>query len=211
MGKIMNIKRVYIIDNDAVTLNLYSELLVSDSYTVVPLNSYITFFREFREDVPSCVLVDGHLLCTTSIDLYHDMKSKGIDIPTIFMSSEYEVKSVVELFREGAYDCIGKNYYDCITLRDKITSALVVSEKSCSHKQRNTEYVKMVSQLTERESDILTLLSSGLTAKVIARQLKISYRTVETHVANMRTKTKMDTAHLVNNTIYQQMNTLRNK
>jgi len=37
MGNIMNRKHVYIIDNDAVMLDLYSELLVSDSYIVVPL------------------------------------------------------------------------------------------------------------------------------------------------------------------------------
>jgi len=207
----MKHKIVYIIDNDSVMLDLYSKLLESESRTIVPLNSYIAFFREFRDDIPSCVLIDDHLLCTTSIGLFHDMKSKGIDIPTIFMSTGYDVKSLVDLFREGAYDCVGKNYFDCITLSEKINSALIVSEKSYAHRQRNTEYDNMISKLTERESDILTLLSSGLTAKVIAKQLKISYRTVETHVANMRIKTKMDTAHLVNTTIYQQMNTLRNK
>ena len=206
----MKSKIVYIIDNDSVMLDLYTKLLKTESRTVVPLNSYIDFFREFRDDVPSCVLVDDNLFCTTSIDLFKNMKSKGIDIPTLFMSSEYDVTNLVDLFREGAYDCVGKNYSDCITLSEKITSALVVSEKSYAHRQRNTEYDNMVSKLTERESSILELLATGLTAKVIARQLSISYRTVETHIANMRNKTKMDTLNLINNVLYQKANTLRN-
>lgn len=206
----MKSKIVYIIDNDSVMLDLYTKLLKTESRTIVPLNSYIAFFREFRDGVPSCVLVDDNLFCTTSIDLFKNMKSNGIDIPTLFMSSEYDVTNLVDLFREGAYDCVGKNYADCITLSEKINSALVVSEKSYAHRQRNTEYDNMVSKLTERESSILELLATGLTAKVIARQLSISYRTVETHIANMRNKTKMDTLNLISAVLYQKVPLTRN-
>ena len=206
----MNRKRVYIIDNDTVSLSLYSNLIVSDTIEVLPFESSKSFMETFDDSAPSCALIDVGVLCEGG-SVYDEMLSRDIDIPTIFMASNYEVTSVVELFRKGAYDCVSKNYFDCATLTNKINSALIVSQKSFLHRNRVKEYKDIVACLTERESDILTLLSSGLTAKVIARQLKISYRTVETHVANMRMKTKMDTAHLVNTTIYQQMNTLRNK
>ncbi len=42
--------------------------------------------------------------------------------------------------------------------------------------------------LTERESEILMMLSDGLTNKEVANKLKISYKTVDTHRTNLMRK-----------------------
>jgi DNA-binding NarL/FixJ family response regulator len=43
--------------------------------------------------------------------------------------------------------------------------------------------------VTTREMDVLALIADGLTNREIAERLFVSPRTVETHVANLLTKT----------------------
>jgi len=43
-------------------------------------------------------------------------------------------------------------------------------------------------QLTQRELQVLQYVTRGYTAKKIARQLDISFRTVEKHTLNIKTK-----------------------
>ena len=42
--------------------------------------------------------------------------------------------------------------------------------------------------LSQRQSECLHYLCRGATAKIIAQQLHISYRTVEAHVASIKTR-----------------------
>ena len=51
-----------------------------------------------------------------------------------------------------------------------------------------------VSQLTGREHEILLLLAHGRSNKLVARQLDISVRTVETHRLSLRRKLGVDSA-----------------
>jgi DNA-binding CsgD family transcriptional regulator len=71
----------------------------------------------------------------------------------------------------------------------------------------------MDKELTERESEILTLLCSDLSLQEVAEDLFISYNTVQFHVKNMKKKCNIKNLHgLVafnaekNNTIYCQSN-----
>ncbi len=70
----------------------------------------------------------------------------------------------------------GKSVLDA-TLAQKLFSRLAKSEENA-----------IVEPLTERELEVLTLTSKGLTNKVIAVQLGISDRTVQNHLANIFSK-----------------------
>lgn len=56
----------------------------------------------------------------------------------------------------------------------------------------------LAQRLTSRELEVLVLVASGASAKEIARQLKITSRTVETHINHLKLKTRSrNRAHLV--------------
>lgn len=48
-------------------------------------------------------------------------------------------------------------------------------------------------KLTRREHEVLELLSQGLTSKQICHQLNLSLRTVNMHIANLKSKLKAET------------------
>lgn len=55
-----------------------------------------------------------------------------------------------------------------------------------------------VSSLTERELHVLRLTALGLSAKEIAKELKIAPRTVERHIDHVRLKTRTrNRSHMV--------------
>lgn len=59
-----------------------------------------------------------------------------------------------------------------------------------------------LASLTPREKEVLDLLVSGLTNKEIARQLRISHRTIEAHRANIMDKTGARSfSHLIRMTL----------
>jgi DNA-binding CsgD family transcriptional regulator len=55
-----------------------------------------------------------------------------------------------------------------------------------------------VKSLSERELNVLRLTASGLSAKEIAKELKIAPRTVERHIDHVRLKTRTrNRSHMV--------------
>ena len=55
-----------------------------------------------------------------------------------------------------------------------------------------------MAQLTDRESEVLKLVASGLSAKEVAHELEIAACTVERHIENVRLKTRTrNRAHMI--------------
>lgn len=66
----------------------------------------------------------------------------------------------------------------------------VRTEKGMEHMDNFTKFTA----LTERETDIISLLSKGMTNKEMAQELNISIYTVETHRKNLMKKLKLKTS-----------------
>jgi ATP/maltotriose-dependent transcriptional regulator MalT len=64
----------------------------------------------------------------------------------------------------------------------------VEGEEAMVRDVRKRAQVELIEPLTERESEILLLLSRGLRNKEIARELSISPRTVKRHTINLYAK-----------------------
>ena len=203
-------KIVYVIDDDVVILELYKIMLKSDEYEVRTFNSGYKFMEAYDETIPSCALIDINMPDIDGLTLFKTMKFKDIDIPIIFMSSTNNVDYVANLFREGAFDFIEKPYIKYNLINDILLKALIYDEHKINDRKKIVEIREAFDKLSERETKILNLLSIGNSAKVIAKELGISYRTVETHIANIKSKTQLDTIKLISNIIYLQTYLHRN-
>lgn len=77
---------------------------------------------------------------------------------------------------------------------------VLVKESQESLVDRNAFLMEIMQiNLTNRELDCANLLAKGFTAKMIAIQLNLSYRTIEEYINNLKHKTGKHTkAELVN-------------
>lgn len=84
----MNRKLVYIIDNDTVTLSLYSKLIASEELEIVPIESSEIFLETFDDSIPSCAIIDLGVIYKDGTSMYND---NGI-FKGIFYSKKKSVK-----------------------------------------------------------------------------------------------------------------------
>jgi DNA-binding NarL/FixJ family response regulator len=60
--------------------------------------------------------------------------------------------------------------------------------RNCLKSFDREEYQKILKDLTKRETEVLSCIGKGFTMKETADKLFISYRTVETHLDNIKLK-----------------------
>ena len=144
--------------------------------------------------LPDLMLVDVGMRGMNGIELAHALRERHPAIKVLMLSMYDNREYVISAIRAGARGyvlkesptedilaaitavCAGGSYFSAAV------STLIV--------QANTS----APLLTSREHEILLLLAHGRSNKVVARQLDISVRTVETHRLSLRRKLGVDSA-----------------
>ena len=118
----------------------------------------------------------------------------------IFLTGHADVPTAVDTVKRGAFDFCEKPFSDNV-LVDRVEQALALSKIRMDARHIHTERQTRLSELTDRERDVLQLVIEGLPNKLIADQLDISVRTVEVHRSRvfdkMNVKSAVELANLL--------------
>lgn len=151
---------------------------------------------------PNILLIDISLAGENGLDLIKDLREKYPKIKAIVLTMHEEGQYVVKAVRSGAYGYLLKNT-DESELHQAIKNVFFgkkyfnkeISELMIGNMALEGESEK---KLSNRESEVLILVSQGKTTKEIANELCVSTRTVETHRMNLLKKLKVqNTAELI--------------
>jgi len=164
--------------------------------------------RMARELHPDFVIMDISLPKMSGIDATRKIKKEAPDVKVLMLTIHSEESYILKALDAGASGYLLKD-----TVADELVNALEAVEKgdlfmsSSIPREVIEEYRRMVrkgkkidefSRLTNREREILKLISEGYTSKQIAEMLYISVKTVDNHRANIMNKLNIhDTAGLV--------------
>lgn len=148
------------------------------------------------------VLLDISMPDSNGLELIKDIRSKYPDTHIVMLTMHAEGQYVVKAVRNGAFGYLLKNVdeQELITAIQQVALGkkyynAEISELMISNMSIEGETLK---QLSDRELEILDLVSNGKTTKEIADQLFVSTRTVETHRVNMMKKLNVqNTAELI--------------
>ena len=97
------------------------------------------------------------------------------------------------MVKRGAFDFCEKPFSDN-ALVDRIEEALRQSGEVLAAQRARGALRTRLSELTERERDVMQLVAKGLPNKLITDQLAISVRTVEVHRARVFDKMEVKSA-----------------
>jgi len=142
-----------------------------------------------------CILLDVRMPGMSGLALFEHLQARGIAQawPVIFLTGHADVPTAVDSVKRGAFDFCEKPFSDN-ALVDRVEQALLLSNERLIARTQQAFLQSRLSELTERERDVMRLVVEGLPNKLIADQLDISVRTVEVHRSRVFDKMEVKSA-----------------
>jgi two-component system response regulator FixJ len=144
-----------------------------------------------------CIIADMRMPYMSGLELQRELAKRRIHAPLILITGHAEVALAVTAMRAGAFDFLEKPVDD-ERLLETLSNALKEGGKTRQTAHECKLATELLSALTAREREVLDRLVLGMSNKLVAHELGISPRTVETHRARLQTKLKArDLSNLV--------------
>ena len=182
---------VYLIDDEFSVRDSLTLVLESAGLRVKSFESAEDFLKNYNNEYPSCLILDVKMPCMSGLELQEALLKRNISIPIIFISGHAGISQSAKAFRAGAVDFLEKPF-DHEVLLARITEVI---QKNIEYRWRLKVHFELENRhycLTEREREVLTLISEGSSNKEAANLLGISSRTVEAHRARIMKKMEVD-------------------
>jgi|SRR6185312_13081370 len=155
------------------------------------------------------VLTDIHLPDKTGIECISELKSRCPHTQFLILTSFEDTDSIFAAMKAGATGYLTKSIQpskllDAIVEVHKGGSPMSshIARKVVSHFQKD-ETNPELEKLSQREQEILLLLSKGLRYKEIADKLFVSTETVRTHIRNIYQKLQVNSRTDALNKVYK--------
>jgi DNA-binding NarL/FixJ family response regulator len=168
---------------------------------VVGATHYVAEVKSFLStNQPTTILID---VSTPTPALAHQLRIVTSNWGLLFLVHTHDLAEVIALVQAGATGCISRD--DSVgelvraiiaagrgevvlppSMAANILASLAHTARALATLTQNQAVTEtMVEALSERETDILSLLGQGMTNKDIAQTLIISVRTVEAHLRSI--------------------------
>ncbi len=171
---------VFVVDDDAMIREALVGLLEHAGLEVQAYASADDFLDAYHPGLPGCLLLDINMPGIDGLELQGFLADKHLQIPIIFLTGQADVTKTTQAFKKGAFDFLEKPV-SAETLLERISQALARDARQRAPAMRRQAAWERIEQLTAREREVLVLLASGYSNKQMAKELKISIRTVEGH------------------------------
>lgn len=173
---------VHIIEDDPGVGDSLAVLLQSAGLCVA-LHKSAEDFLATTPDPGGVVVSDIRMPGMTGIELLAEFRARRLALPVILMTAFADVPQAVQAMKLGALDFIEKPFDDELMI-SSVKAALARLDGGGAAVAR-----EKINRLSGREKDVLDGLLNGKLNKTIAYELGVSVRTIETHRANLMSKT----------------------
>ena len=179
---------VFLVDDDRTLLHDMEDLLQEHGRTVEVFASGAAFLAANRSDSPGCLVVDAVMPGMGGIELLEQLKAEDRSLPSIMITGHGDVPTAMRAMKAGAADFLEKPIR-LDQLLASIDRALERARDTAKHLAWRDGAVERLNRLTPREREIMDLVILGRPNKIIADDLGISQRTVESHRAAVMKRT----------------------
>ncbi|MFA7398889.1 MAG: response regulator transcription factor [Sideroxydans sp.] len=191
--------KVVLVDDQSLCRRGLSELLSSCyDFTVLGTTGTIEELRTLLEGKPDLLIVDLRMKPLDGISLIQQIRSEGFMTPAVMLTMSDSETDLTNAIRAGVRGYLLKDMApdDVVDAIRRVAGGELVVAPTMTLKliemlrgdQPEQEPKNSMKLLTEREREILQLLSRGESNKAIAQTLKISYDTVKQHVRHILNK-----------------------
>jgi FixJ family two-component response regulator len=180
---------VYVVDDDLAVRESLKELICEAGWQPSVFASAEEFLSHPCKSCPSCLVLEVMLPGLNGLGLQRQVATDRADIPIIFITAHGDVPMSVRAMKAGATEFLSKPFSDEVLLQ-AIRFAL---ERSWAIQTALSEMKTLRERyawLSDRESEVMSLVVSGLLNKQVGDELGISEITVKAHRGRVMRKMK---------------------
>jgi FixJ family two-component response regulator len=171
---------VFVVDDDGDVRKALRWLVESVGLKAETYGSAEEFIGACSPETCGCLVLDVRMPGMGGLGLLENMSSLDIHLPVIVLTGNADVSMAVRAMKAGALDLVEKPFADQ-DLLDKIGAALREAAQRRKDRIRWAAVSARLARLTRREREVMDRLAEGKPSKLIAAELAIGLRTVETH------------------------------
>jgi FixJ family two-component response regulator len=180
-------KTAYIVDDDQAVRESLQLLLETHGFDVVAFISGDEFLTRNIRDVAGPIMLDVRMPGRDGLETLKELMQVNNNLSVIMMSGHADVAMAVRALKHGAADFIEKPFASSDILA-AIERVMPTIETSLTQEQFQSDNLRKLAKLTKREREVMGLLVEGKPNKIVAADLGLSVRTVETHRAHLLSK-----------------------
>lgn len=170
-------------------------------YVVAEARTGVEVIEKYFALYPDIILSDFYLPVLTGMEAIKKIKEKDKSVKAVFITSDYSEENIYYCIKSGGSGLLNSNitigevlfaikeiynggkYFGKIFSEDKFTEIIKKYEQL-----DKSDLFKGIERLSEREDEILILISEGITSIEIANKMNISKRTVDTYRSSIMQK-----------------------
>ena len=171
---------VHVIDDDVSLRDALSLLFPSVGFDVCTYGSVQQYLDAGLHDKPGCIVLDVRLPGVNGLDFQSQCNRLGVHLPIVFMSGYSDVPMSVRAMKGGAVDFLPKPFRDQDMI-DAVTVAIARDRERRAAERAAREIRDRYADLSEREQQIMTLVTAGRMNKQAAFDLGLAEVTVKTY------------------------------
>lgn len=175
---------VFLIDDDDAVRRSLRLLITTYGMHVHSMASAEDFLDTWHPDCVGCLVLDIRMSGISGLTLQELLVQRGISIPIIFITGHGDISACRRAFQGGAIDFLTKPVDEKALIRS-IQQGIKQDIKRHSRKTEIANIREQLAHLSEREHEVLELMLQGMPNKLIARNISLSTRTIESHRARI--------------------------
>jgi two-component system response regulator FixJ len=179
---------VHIIEDDAAMRRSVAILLDAAGFAVRQYDDARSLLSDLDRVNGDCVLADIRMPAIDGLEMLKRIRAAGYPVKVVMMTGHGDIATAVRAMKLGAWDFIEKPFAS-EALINAVRTAFIGEASGIGPDVEIHTFLERLSQLSEREREVLQQLLLGKTNKEIGRDLAISPRTVETYRAKIMMKT----------------------
>src|ERR1044072_336790 len=169
---------VFVIDDDEDMRNALGNLFRSVGHEVKLFGSAAEFLQDTSSDAPGCLVLDVRLPGMSGLDFQNKLATTNAHIPIVFMTGHGDIPMSVRAMKGGAVDFLTKPFRDQDML-DAVTRAIEADRARRSSLDAMSGVRESFARLSQREREVMILVTRGLMNKQVAYELGLSEITVK--------------------------------
>jgi FixJ family two-component response regulator len=171
---------VSIVEDDAVLREALLDLLQSVGLQVKTFATAMELLSTALPNGPSCFVLDVRLPGLSGLDLQARLVEANVRIPIIFMTGHADVPMTVKAMKAGAFDFLAKPFREQEML-DAVAGAIELDRARLASDLQAIEALTRFETLSQRERDVMELVTAGLMNKQAAARIGLAESTVKVH------------------------------